>query len=63
MTTGDADLYARSGNKPTADAYDCRPWMDGLAPESCLLGAGTWYIAVNGYAATTDFTLDVSHGK
>ncbi len=52
----------RNGSKPTAEG-DCRPYLDGLATETCTLGAGTWYVAVNGYAAATDFTLDVTRGK
>jgi len=60
ILAGDADLYVRSGGKPTASAYDCRPLLDGPVDESCTLGAGTWYVAVNGYAATTEFTLDVT---
>jgi hypothetical protein len=63
ITAGDADLYVRSGSKPTASAYDCRPWQDGPLTETCTLGAGTWYVGVNGYATTTDFTLDVTRGK
>ena len=62
VTTGDADLYVRKGAKPTATTYDCRPYEDGLTGESCSVGAGTWYVALHGYAAT-DFTLDVLKGQ
>ena len=34
-----------------------------VPPETCILGAGTWYVGVNGYATTTHFTLDVTRGK
>lgn len=60
IAAGDADLYLRSGSKPTTSAWDCRPYEDGVASETCIVGAGTWYVAVNGYAATTSFTLDVT---
>ncbi|HEY0137942.1 MAG TPA: PPC domain-containing protein, partial [Nannocystis sp.] len=63
IAKGDADLYLRNGSKPTASAFDCRPFAEGLASETCSLGAGTWYAAVNGYATTTDFTLDVTRGQ
>ena len=63
LSAGDADLYVRNGSKPTTSAYDCRPYLDGLETESCVLGAGNWYVAVNGYAATSSFTLDVTHAK
>jgi hypothetical protein len=60
ILAGDADLYVRSNSKPAANAYDCRPLLDGPVDESCTLGAGTWYVGVNGYATTTKFTLDVT---
>ncbi len=63
ITAGDADLYVRNGSKPTAAAYDCRPYQDGAVTETCSLGTGNWYVAVNGYATTTSFTLDVTRGK
>ncbi len=63
IVAGDADLYVRSGGKPTTSAYDCRPYIEGMGTETCALGAGTWYVGVNGYAAATDFKLDVTRGK
>ncbi|MBA3546937.1 MAG: hypothetical protein H0T76_10680 [Nannocystis sp.] len=63
IVAGDADLYVRNGSKPTTSAHDCRPYLDGTATETCTLGAGNWYIAVHGYATTTDFKLDVTRGK
>lgn len=62
ISKGDADLYVRKDAKPTATAYDCRPYEDGLTGESCSVGAGTWYVALHGYAAT-DFTLEVRKGQ
>ena len=52
-SSGDADLYVRKGNQPTAQTFDCRPYTD-TANESCSLpspAAGTWYVSVNGYTA------------
>lgn len=60
ITKGDADLYVRKDAKPTTSSYDCRPYNDGLASEKCELGAGNWYVSVHGYAASTDYTLDVT---
>jgi hypothetical protein len=50
---GDADLYVRAGRRPTADAWDCRPYLD-TDDEVCTLAqprAGTWYVSVAGYEA------------
>ena len=60
VAKGDADLYVRKDAKPTTTSYDCRPYEDGLTAEKCDLGAGNWYVSVHGYAASTDFTLDVT---
>lgn len=60
VAKGDADLYVRKDAKPTATSYDCRPYEDGLTAEKCDLGAGNWYVSVHGYAASTDYTLDVT---
>lgn len=62
LTKGDADLYVRKGAKPTASAYDCRPYTDGMAGESCSVGAGTWYVALHGFVAS-DYTLEVRKGQ
>jgi hypothetical protein len=48
----DVDLYVRAGSQPTLTDYDCRPYLGGTSPETCVLpnsGANTWYIGVNGY--------------
>lgn len=50
--SGDADLYVRFGEKPTATEYDCRPFVTG-SNEVCDIGvvrAGTWHVMVRGYA-------------
>jgi len=57
--TGDLDLYVKSGEIPTKNNYDCRPFASGNN-ESCdvLLGtAGTVYIKLIGYNAFADVTL------
>ncbi len=57
--TGDADLYVRKGTAPTVSQYDCRPYKNGSA-ESCS-GAppGQFYVSVNGYAASSTFSLTI----
>ncbi len=60
LAKGDADLYVRKDAKPTTSSYDCRPYQDGMAGEQCELGAGNWYVSLHGFAATSDFTLDVT---
>jgi hypothetical protein len=60
LAKGDADLYVRKDAKPTTSSYDCRPYEDGMAGEQCELGAGNWYVSLHGFAATSDFTLDVT---
>ncbi len=51
--TGDGDLYVRHGSAPTTQSYDCRPYKSGN-DELCTFdapAAGTWHVAVIGYAA------------
>ncbi|MBM4283313.1 MAG: trypsin-like serine protease [Deltaproteobacteria bacterium] len=50
---GDADLYVRAGRRPTANLWDCRPYLN-TSDEVCMLAnpvAGTWYVSVAGYEA------------
>jgi len=59
--SGDADLYVRKGAQSTASAFDCRPYKNGNN-ESCSFtspGAGTWYIDIYGYSASSGITLSV----
>ena len=50
--SGDADLYVRRGEEPTAAKYDCRPYLNG-SDESCVLdGIGAYYVSIHGYAAS-----------
>ena len=57
--TGDADLYVRSGSKPTTTTYTCRPYLTGNN-ETCTItapAAGDYYVMIRGYAAYTGVTL------
>jgi Zn-dependent metalloprotease len=58
-TTGDADLYVRSGAAPTTSTYTCRPYLSGNT-ETCTISApaaGTWYACSNGFSAYTNVTM------
>lgn len=49
--TGDADMFVKFGNEPTADNYDCRPYENGNN-ESCYIDvaqAGTYYVMISAY--------------
>ncbi len=60
ISVGDADLYVRKGSAPTSSTYDCRPYLGGKSTETCSLnGAGTYYVSVNGWDATSDYQLKV----
>jgi vibriolysin len=57
--TGDADLYVRSGARPTTATYNCRPYLNGNA-ETCTItnpAAGDWYIMLRGFTAYAGVTL------
>jgi vibriolysin len=57
--TGDADLYVKSGTKPTQTVYDCRPYKNGNA-ETCTFSppaAGTYYVMLHAYAAYSGVSL------
>lgn len=61
--TGDADLYSRFGDKPTASAYDCRPYQYGNS-EICTHAspqAGEWYIGLHGYRAFSGVSLSAEY--
>ena len=58
-TTGDADLYVRSGAAPTTSTYTCRPYLSGNT-ETCTISApaaGTWYACSYGFSAYTNVTM------
>jgi PKD repeat protein len=57
--TGDADLYVRLGSAPTTSTYTCRPYKTGNT-ESCPFNpptAGTYYVNVRAYEATSGVSL------
>lgn len=60
--SGDADLYVRKGSAPTPTEYDCRPYKGSSNEECTVTGAGTYYVSVRGYAATSDFSVDIEYG-
>jgi hypothetical protein len=57
----DADLYVRKGSAPTAAAYDCRPYRDGSSEECSIVGPAVVYVGVNGYAASSNYQLNVKY--
>jgi hypothetical protein len=61
--TGDADLYVRFAQMPSATAYDCGPFLPGNN-EVCnipLPTAGTHHIMLKGYEAFSGLTLTASY--
>jgi hypothetical protein len=58
---GDADLYVRKGAAPTSSSYDCRPYRNGSSEQCSLVGPATIYVAVNGYAASSNFDLVITY--
>jgi len=57
----DADLYVRKGSAPTSAQYDCRPYRDGSAESCSIVGPAQVYVGVNGYAASSNFQLNVKY--
>ncbi len=57
--TGDADLYLRFGEAPTAQTWDCRPYGPDSDEECKVDGpkAGTYHVMVRGYAAQSDYEV------
>jgi len=58
---GDADLYVRKEAAPTSSAYDCRPYRDGTAESCTVVGPGKIFVAVNGYATTSNFSIKITY--
>ncbi len=57
--TSDADLYVRIGTEPTAELFDCRPFLAG-SNETCnvsLNTAATINVMVRGWNPTSSFKL------
>lgn len=60
--TGDADLYVKYGDQPTASSYDCRPFETGN-DEICQFSSpetGTYYIGTYAYKDFSGVTLSSS---
>jgi hypothetical protein len=57
--TGDADLYVKKGEKPTAKSWDYAPSLHGNKEvvEVQNPAAATWYIMIRGYQAYSGLTL------
>jgi len=54
--SADADLYVKSGSRPTTGSFDCRPYLGPGVVETCSEGnpiAGEYYIVVRGYSSGT----------
>ncbi len=61
--TADADLYVKKNGQPTAGSYDCRPYLYG-SDETCnLAGPGKFYVSVNGWDASSDFSLTITYNQ
>ena len=58
---GDADLYVRKGAAPTAASYDCRPYLSSTNEACSIVGPATVFVGVNGYAASSSYTLNVKY--
>ena len=58
---GDADLYVRKEASPTAAAYDCRPYASGSNEQCSIVGPAKVYVAVNGYATTSNDQLKITY--
>lgn len=58
---GDADLYVRKNAAPTAAGYDCRPYANGTKEQCSLVGPAVVYVGINGYAATSNYTLKITY--
>ncbi|NOU49300.1 S8 family serine peptidase [Pseudoalteromonas sp. JBTF-M23] len=60
--TGDADLFVTRGAQSTTSSYDCKS-ESSSNNESCAMQnpqAGTWYIDIYGYRASSGITLNVA---
>ncbi len=58
---GDADLYVRRGAAPTSASYDCRSYTSTSSGRCTVAGPGKIYVGVQGYAATSTFSLEVRY--
>lgn len=54
--SADLDLHVRVGQTPTLTTFDCRPFLDGVNPETCTFATpstGSYFIRVYGFATGT----------
>ncbi len=58
---GDADLYVRKEAAPSAASYDCRPYQSGSNEQCSIVGPAKIYVAVNGYATTSNYQLKITY--
>lgn len=57
---GDADLYVRVGDEPSAEIFDCRPFLNGTN-ESCTVQLSTparIHVMVPGWNASSEYKLE-----
>jgi len=58
--TADLDLHVKSGSRPDANVWDCRPYAGGTSDEICNVNPSeVIYIGIHGYESGS-FTLDVT---
>lgn len=58
----DVDVYLKRGSEPSAQDYDCRPYLEGAATEVCeTQGPGSFYISINGYARQASYQLQIEY--
>ncbi len=66
--SGDVDLYLQPGQVPDLENYSCRPYINGLDPETCTVPgpqSGRWFVRVYGFqTGNANFTVraDWSNG-
>jgi hypothetical protein len=61
--TGDADLYVKKGEKPSAKSYDYHPGLHGNT-ETVQIdnpAAATWYVLIRGYQAYAGLTVQACY--
>ena len=58
---GDADLYLRKGEAPDENNHDCRPYLNGTSERCTTEGPASFYVAVYGYATTSNFELNITY--
>ena len=63
--TGDADLYVRRGDLPTASEYDYRPYLTGNDEQVTITKSpvGIWYIMIRGHEDFSGVTLVATFGS